>query len=485
MIKLIGALLLVGYFLRCAGARRGRPAAADAAGAGDLHDARAAVADGVRRRRVRPEQDAALPAVRGVLVPRRAADPLAGADGHAAAGPRALLDGGGALRRRAADQGRCRPRERPDRRGQRLRVPAGLSAAVRGLPDVARPALADVVGDVLRRPDPRAARDALARRAGRPGRGRAVGGGDPAHAGRRCPGRPVRRRRRGAAGLHAVAAVDRRAPGGQEQGRDGERRVAQAVLAGGGVDGGRPPAAGRRAGSLRDRGPQLRPQRSLEPRRPGGAQRVPRGAGRGRRPDAAGVPDVRRWLVGADGAGAKTVRGGRGRRRPANHRPRSRRRSWWRSSRRTSCRCRRRCRCGCSAASRRCSRCRRRPLPRTREGRARHVDPPRGAARARRAARARPGRPGRGRARGGGRCELRGTVRRGGSAGGGAAAGAPVRPGGRGAGPPVPGGCGRDPHPRPAKWPVGARRRRRRRRRSASTPCTGSPSRFSPTRRRP
>ena len=71
----------------------------------------------------------------------------------------------------------------------------------------------------------------------------------------------------------------------------------------------------------------------------------------------------------------------------------------------------------------------------TREGRARHVDPPRGAARARRAAGARPRLARRERARGGGGRERapRGSPRSGARVGG-AAAGAPVRPGGRGAG---------------------------------------------------
>ena len=103
MIKLLGALLLVGYFLRCAGARRGRPAAADAAVAGDLHDARAAVAD-ARPATSGPGLNKTLRyllfAAFSFLVVQLVA--VARAAGHAAARARALLDGGGAVRRRAA-----------------------------------------------------------------------------------------------------------------------------------------------------------------------------------------------------------------------------------------------------------------------------------------------------------------------------------------------------------------------------------------------
>ena len=168
--------------------------------------------------------------------------------------------------------------------------------------------------------------------------------------------RPVRGRGRARAGAHAVAAADRRAPGGQEQGRDGQRRVAQGVLAGGGVDGGRPAAARRRAWALRDREPQLRPQRPAQHRGPGRAQRLPRGAGRGRGPDAAGLPGVHRRVVGADRRGREDSSSSPRTPTACGSRPRCRRRSWWRSSRRTSSRCRRRCRCGCSAGWRPSSR---------------------------------------------------------------------------------------------------------------------------------
>ena len=67
--------------------------------------------------------------------------------------------------------------------------------------------------------------------------------------------------------VHAVAAADRRAPGGQEPGRAGERRVARGVLVGGAADGGGQPAARRRPGPLRDREPRLHPQRPDQHRR--------------------------------------------------------------------------------------------------------------------------------------------------------------------------------------------------------------------------
>ena len=172
----------------------------------------------------------------------------------------------------------------------------------------------------LRRADPRPARHALARRARRLGGGRPVGGGDAADALRRDRRRPVRDRGRARARPDAVAAADRRAPRRQEQGRDRQRRVAQGVLAGRRVDGGRPAAARRRAGPLRGGEPQLRPQRPAQHRGPGRPQRVPRGAGRGRGADAAGVPGVHRRVVGADLAGAKTVHRGRRHRRPARDR---------------------------------------------------------------------------------------------------------------------------------------------------------------------
>ena len=83
------------------------------------------------------------------------------------------------------------------------------------------------------------------------------------------------------------------------------------------LDGGRPAAAGRRARALRDREPQLRPQRPAQHRGPGRPQRLPGGAGRGRVPDAAGLPGVHRRVLGADLAGAKTVSRRRRRRRAA------------------------------------------------------------------------------------------------------------------------------------------------------------------------
>ena len=246
-----------------------------------------------------------------------------------------------------------------------------------------------LVGDLLRRAGPRAVRDALARRARR-------------RSPRSCCGRWRRGARASAAcspGSFVIAGVlalaltlwrplidERLAAKSKVATANVESRKAYWRAAA--SDGGRPPAARRRAGALRDREPQLRPQRPAQHRGPGRPQRLPGGAGRGRRADAARVPGVHRRVVGADRAGAKTVPRGRGPRRAADRPPRCRRRSSWRSCRRTSCRCRRRCRCGCSAAWRRCSRSGR-PAHAS-EGRARHVDPPRRAARARGAARARP-----------------------------------------------------------------------------------------------
>ncbi len=57
----------------------------------------------------------------------------------------------------------------------------------------------------------------------------------------------VRRGRDAAAGVHAVAAADRRAPRGQEPGRAGQRRVARGVLVGRTADGRRQPDPRRRA----------------------------------------------------------------------------------------------------------------------------------------------------------------------------------------------------------------------------------------------
>ena len=149
MIKLLGALLLVGYFLRSLARDedvRLPPTLPSLViftmlvllslmASGD-------VASGLSKT-LRYLLFAAFSFLVVQLIRSRAAA------GRAAARARGLLDGGGALRRGAADQGRRRPRLRPDRRGQRLRVPARLRAAVRGLPDAARPALADVVGDLL------------------------------------------------------------------------------------------------------------------------------------------------------------------------------------------------------------------------------------------------------------------------------------------------------------------------------------------------
>ncbi len=165
----------------------------------------------------------------------------------------ALVDVRVAVRARPLHHGQRRTRLRADRRGQRLRLRARLRAAVRDLPDVARQARAGALGAVLGGAGPGLVRDALARRARRRRRGRAVGGRDPADALRRRARRHDRRGRDAAAGVHALAAADRRAARGQERRGAGQRRLARGLLVGRGADGRRSPDPRRRAGTLRDR----------------------------------------------------------------------------------------------------------------------------------------------------------------------------------------------------------------------------------------
>ena len=197
-----------------------------------------------------------------------------------------------------------------------------------------------------------------------------------------------RGRRRAAAGLHAVAAADRGAPGGQEPGRERERRVARGVLAAALRDGGRPPAARRRARAASG----SRAATTSATTRSTSTNPVVHNAYLEVLAEG-GVPTLIAFLAfiagswRLTGAGAKTVRRRRGPRRAAARPPPSRRRWWSRSCPRTSCRCRSRCRCGCSAASPRCSRCR--PARTVKVALVTSI-PHGGPARARRAARARP-----------------------------------------------------------------------------------------------
>ena len=157
------------------------------------------------------------------------------------------------------------------------------------------------------------------------------------------------------AGAHAVAAADRRAPGGQEPGRAGQRRVARGVLARRADDGGRPPAAGGRARPLRGREPRA----TSSTTRSTSTDPVVHNAYLEVLAEG-GVPTLIAFLAFIAGSWRLPARARRRfeargrRRRPADRPPPSRRRSWWRSCRRTSSRCRSRSRCGCSAGWPRC-----------------------------------------------------------------------------------------------------------------------------------
>ena len=237
----------------------------------------------------------------------------------------------------------------------------------------------------------RAVRDAVARRARRRsprsccGRWRRGARGSAASS----PGTVVVGRD-AAAGVHALAAADRRAPRGQERGRAGQRRVARGVLVGRAADGRRPPDPRRRArGATAIESSNYILNDPINIDKPVVHNSYLEVLAEG------GVPTLIAFIALIVGswrllARARDALPGRTRTATGCGSSPPRRRRWWsRSCRPTSSRCRSRSRCGCWPGSPRC--CGSRPPRRgTREGRARHLDPVRRAGRARGAAGARP-----------------------------------------------------------------------------------------------